>query len=57
MEGGIVYEKRPVVAVATRETKRAANDFQADEKMKSGKTAGRQEEKSNYSLCSTCHRG
>lgn len=57
LEGGIVYEKRPVVAVATRETKRAANDFQGDEKMKSGKTAGRQEEKSNYSLCSTCHGG
>lgn len=57
MEGGIVYEKRPVVAVATRETKKAANDFQGDEKMKSGKTAGRQEEKSNYSLCSTCHGG
>lgn len=27
-----------------------------DEKMKSGKTARGREEKSNYSLCFTCHR-
>lgn len=49
-----------VVVVVTRVKQRElkeGDDFQTDEKMKSGKTAGRQEEKSNYSLCSTCHRG
>lgn len=38
------------------DNKRETKEGRADEKMKSGKTTQRREEKSNYSLCFTCHR-